>query len=113
MFVICAKEKCENAIVIYQAFVFGFAYDPPVSILTGNLATEVNLIVLDMLEHVIHVATVVEANYTSSLLSGVMRVILYALSVNQSTRALTSYFATQRAMVSKFLLLLFQVCLDK
>ena len=73
----------------------------------GNLATEVNLIVLDMLEHVIHVATVVENNQTA-LLSGVMRVILHALSVNQSTRALTCFFATQRAMVSKFLQLLFQ-----
>lgn len=73
----------------------------------GNLATEVNLIVLDMLEHVIHVAAVVENNQTA-LLSGVMRVVLHALSVNQSTRALTCYFATQRAMVSKFLQILFQ-----
>lgn len=71
----------------------------------GNLATEIAMIVLDALELVVQVATASEMH--NSLLGVVLKVLLHALSRNQSTVALQNFFASQRSLVFKFHNLLF------
>ncbi|XP_016979393.1 dedicator of cytokinesis protein 7 isoform X2 [Drosophila rhopaloa] len=78
----------------------------------GSLATEVALVLLDTLEIIVHVA----ANLYHNLLGTVLKVLLHALSRNQSTLALQNLFASQRALIFKFPNLLFDdetdICAD-
>ncbi|RZF36641.1 hypothetical protein LSTR_LSTR012320 [Laodelphax striatellus] len=71
----------------------------------GGLATEVSFIVLDTLEQIVQVAS--QSDHLQSLLGAVLRVLLHALSRNQSTQVLHNMFATQRSIVFKFPNLLF------
>lgn len=71
----------------------------------GSLATEVCLVILDTLELIIQVATHSEIHH--NLLGVVLKVLLHALSRNQSTLALQNLFATQRSLIFKFHNLLF------
>ncbi|XP_027897371.1 dedicator of cytokinesis protein 7 isoform X1 [Xiphophorus couchianus] len=76
------------------------------SVVDGNLATEVSLIVLDTLE--IIVKTVVASELKESVLGGVLRVILHSMAGNQSALFLQHCFTTQRALVFKFPEMLFE-----
>uniref|UniRef100_A0A8C8SR86 Dedicator of cytokinesis 8 n=1 Tax=Pelusios castaneus TaxID=367368 RepID=A0A8C8SR86_9SAUR len=71
------------------------------ALISGNLATEANLIILDMQENVIQVR-----NY--NLLGGVLKVLVNSLSCDQSTTYLTHCFATLRALIAKSGDLLFE-----
>ncbi|XP_059617297.1 dedicator of cytokinesis protein 7 [Phlebotomus argentipes] len=71
----------------------------------GSLATEVVLVVLDTLELIVQVATSSEIHH--NLLGVVLKVLLHALSRNQSTLALQNLFASQRSLIFKFHNLLF------
>lgn len=71
----------------------------------GTLATEMCLIVLDVLEIIVQVAATSELHHT--LLGTVLRVLLHALARNQSTLALQNLFATQRSLIFKYHNLLF------
>lgn len=71
----------------------------------GNLATEISMIVLDSLELVVQVATASEIH--NNLLGVILKVLLHALSRNQSTVALQNFFSSQRSLVFKFHNLLF------
>lgn len=71
----------------------------------GTLATEMCLIVLDVLEIIVQVAGTSELHHT--LLGTVLRVLLHALARNQSTLALQNLFATQRSLIFKYHNLLF------
>uniref|UniRef100_A0A7N6FKZ0 Dedicator of cytokinesis 6 n=1 Tax=Anabas testudineus TaxID=64144 RepID=A0A7N6FKZ0_ANATE len=77
------------------------------SVVDGNLSTEGSLIVLDTLE--IIVKTVVASELKESVLGGVLRVLLHSMAGNQSALFLQHCFTTQRALVFKFCLKLFQV----
>ncbi|CAG0892792.1 unnamed protein product, partial [Darwinula stevensoni] len=83
-------------------------------ILLGNLSTECNLIILDLLELIISVAG--HSDDLHGLLGLVLKVLLHALACNQSTHTLTNLFATQRTLVFKFPNLLFdeetELCAD-
>ncbi|XP_035223308.1 dedicator of cytokinesis protein 7-like, partial [Stegodyphus dumicola] len=72
----------------------------------GNLAAEVNMIVLDTLELIVQVACHTDA--LQGVLSTVLKVLLHALGSNQSTIVLQNMFATQRSLVYKFPELLFE-----
>ncbi|BFF96110.1 dedicator of cytokinesis protein 6 [Drosophila madeirensis] len=78
----------------------------------GSLATEIALVLLDTLEIIVHVA----ANLHNNLLGSLLKVLLHALSRNQSTLALQNLFASQRALIFKFPNLLFDeetdICAD-
>ncbi|XP_028841094.1 dedicator of cytokinesis protein 7 isoform X2 [Denticeps clupeoides] len=76
------------------------------SVVDGNLATEVSLIVLDTLEVI--VKTVVVSELKESVLGGVLRVLLHSMAGNQSALFLQHCFATQRALVFKFPEMLFE-----
>lgn len=71
----------------------------------GSLATEICLIVLDALELIIQVASISEIH--NNLLGVILKVLLHALSRNQSTLALQNLFASQRSITYKFHNLLF------
>lgn len=71
----------------------------------GTLATEVSLTILDTLELITQVAFNTEVH--TSILSTVMKVLLHALSRNQSVQALQNLFATQRSIIYKSHNLLF------
>lgn len=71
----------------------------------GSLATEICLIILDSLELIIQVATTSEVH--NNLLGVILKVLLHALSRNQSTLALQNLFASQRSLIFKFHNLLF------
>ncbi|XP_075219096.1 dedicator of cytokinesis [Lycorma delicatula] len=71
----------------------------------GSLATEVSFIVLDTLEQIVQVSS--QSDHLQGLLGAVLRVLLHALSRNQSTCVLHNMFATQRSVVFKFPNLLF------
>uniref|UniRef100_A0AAY4CHG2 Dedicator of cytokinesis 6 n=1 Tax=Denticeps clupeoides TaxID=299321 RepID=A0AAY4CHG2_9TELE len=73
------------------------------SVVDGNLATEVSLIVLDTLEVIVKVGLLKE-----SVLGGVLRVLLHSMAGNQSALFLQHCFATQRALVFKFPEMLFE-----
>ncbi|GCB65096.1 hypothetical protein scyTo_0013416, partial [Scyliorhinus torazame] len=76
------------------------------ALVDGNLVTEANLVVLDTLE--IIVQTVMVSESKESVLSGVLKVILHAMTSNQSALFLQHCFATQRALVFKFPEMLFE-----
>uniref|UniRef100_A0A674JM19 Dedicator of cytokinesis 8 n=1 Tax=Terrapene triunguis TaxID=2587831 RepID=A0A674JM19_9SAUR len=74
------------------------------ALISGNLATEANLIILDMQENIIQVRNCTANN----LLGGVLKVLVNSLSCDQSTTYLTHCFATLRALIAKFGDLLFE-----
>ncbi|TMW54842.1 hypothetical protein DOY81_000075 [Sarcophaga bullata] len=80
----------------------------------GSLATEITLVILDCLEIIVQVATNSEMHH--NLLGTVLKVLLHALSRNQSTLALKNLFASQRSLIFKFPNLLFDeetdICAD-
>ncbi|KAL5279484.1 DOCK6 family protein [Megaselia abdita] len=80
----------------------------------GSLATEIVLIILDTLEIIVQVSTNSEIH--NNLLRTVLKVLLHALSRNQSTLALQNLFASQRSLIFKFHNLLFDeetdICAD-
>ncbi|XP_065358004.1 dedicator of cytokinesis protein 7 isoform X2 [Calliphora vicina] len=80
----------------------------------GSLATEITLVILDCLEIIVQVATNSEMHH--NLLSTVLKVLLHALSRNQSTMALKNLFSSQRSLIFKFPNLLFDeetdICAD-
>lgn len=71
----------------------------------GTLATEMCLIVLDSLEIIVQVASTSEIHH--NLLGTVLRVLLHALALNQSTICMQNLFATQRSLIFKYHNLLF------
>uniref|UniRef100_A0A8B9CIW6 Dedicator of cytokinesis 8 n=1 Tax=Anser brachyrhynchus TaxID=132585 RepID=A0A8B9CIW6_9AVES len=68
------------------------------ALISGNLATEANLIILDMQENIIQVGNCRADN----LLGGVLKVLVNSLGCDQSTTYLTHCFATLRALIAKF-----------
>ncbi|CAO2635812.1 Dedicator of cytokinesis protein 6 [Lemmus lemmus] len=76
------------------------------ALVDGNLATEASLVVLDMLEIIVQTVMLSEAR--ESILSAVLKVVLYSLGSAQSALFLQHGLATQRALVSKFPELLFE-----
>ncbi|XP_077861413.1 dedicator of cytokinesis protein 7-like [Saccoglossus kowalevskii] len=74
------------------------------ALLESNLATEVNMIVLDTLELI----TILSCDNLQNLLGSVLRVLLHQLACNQSVVALQNILGTQRALVFKFPELLFE-----
>ncbi|XP_056020103.1 dedicator of cytokinesis protein 7-like isoform X2 [Ostrea edulis] len=70
----------------------------------GSLAAEISMVVLDTLELIIQIARNLE--YVP-LQSHALRILLHSLSLNQSTVVLKNMFATQRALVTRFLDMLF------
>lgn len=73
--------------------------------IAGSLATEITLIILDAIEIIIQVSSTSEMH--NNLLGSVLKVLLHALSRNQSLLALMNLFASQRSFVNKFHNLLF------
>uniref|UniRef100_A0A8C7QFI3 Dedicator of cytokinesis 8 n=1 Tax=Oncorhynchus mykiss TaxID=8022 RepID=A0A8C7QFI3_ONCMY len=76
------------------------------ALISGNLATESNLIVLDLLETIVQAVPL--ADCKESVVGGVLRVLLHCLTCNQSTTFLSHCFSTLRALVVKFGDLLFE-----
>uniref|UniRef100_A0AAQ6A381 Dedicator of cytokinesis 8 n=1 Tax=Amphiprion ocellaris TaxID=80972 RepID=A0AAQ6A381_AMPOC len=76
----------------------------PEALISGNLATESNLIVLDLLETIVQV----RKTLYDSVVGGVLKVLLHSLTCNQSTTFLSHTFSTLRALVVKFGDLLFE-----
>ncbi|KAM6169649.1 dedicator of cytokinesis protein 8 isoform 2-T2 [Rhynchocyon petersi] len=81
------------------------------ALISGNLATEANLIILDMQENIIQASSALD--WKDSLLGGVLRVLVNSLSCDQSTTYLTHCFATLRALIAKFGDLLFEEELEQ
>lgn len=73
--------------------------------IAGSLATEIALIILDTIEIIIQVASASEIH--NNLLGSVLKVLLHALSRNQSVQTLMNLFGSQRSFVNKFHNLLF------
>uniref|UniRef100_A0A8C9VSN1 Dedicator of cytokinesis 8 n=1 Tax=Scleropages formosus TaxID=113540 RepID=A0A8C9VSN1_SCLFO len=76
------------------------------ALISGNLATEANLIVLDLLEIILQGVSMVDCK--DNALGGVLRVLLHCISCNQSTTFLSHCFSTLRALIVKFGDLLFE-----
>ncbi|XP_061674213.1 dedicator of cytokinesis protein 8 [Syngnathoides biaculeatus] len=76
------------------------------ALISGNLATEANLIVLDLLETIVQAVPL--ADCKDSVVGGVLKVLLHSLTCNQSTTFLSHTFSTLRALVVKFCELLFE-----
>uniref|UniRef100_A0A3P8S4G7 Dedicator of cytokinesis 8 n=1 Tax=Amphiprion percula TaxID=161767 RepID=A0A3P8S4G7_AMPPE len=76
------------------------------ALISGNLATESNLIVLDLLETIVQALPL--ADCKDSVVGGVLKVLLHSLTCNQSTTFLSHTFSTLRALVVKFGDLLFE-----
>ncbi|XP_077992756.1 dedicator of cytokinesis protein 7-like isoform X2 [Glandiceps talaboti] len=76
------------------------------ALLESNLATEVNMIVLDTLELIVQV--IMSNENLQTLLGSVLRVLLHQLACNQSIVVLQNILATERALVFKFPELLFE-----
>uniref|UniRef100_A0A3P8VXJ3 Dedicator of cytokinesis 8 n=1 Tax=Cynoglossus semilaevis TaxID=244447 RepID=A0A3P8VXJ3_CYNSE len=76
------------------------------ALISGNLATETNLIVLDLLETIVQAVPLAECK--DSVVGGVLKVLLHSLTCNQSTLFLSHTFSTLRALVVKFGDLLFE-----
>ncbi|KAM9744074.1 dedicator of cytokinesis protein 8 isoform 1-T1 [Menidia menidia] len=76
------------------------------ALISGNLATEANLIVLDLLETIIQAVPLSECK--DSVVGGVLKVLLHSLTCNQSSTFLSHTFSTLRALVVKFGDLLFE-----
>ncbi|XP_034026414.1 dedicator of cytokinesis protein 8 isoform X2 [Thalassophryne amazonica] len=76
------------------------------ALISGNLATEANLIVLDLLETIVQGVPLSECK--DSVVGGVLKVLLHSLTCNQSTTYLSHTFSTLRALVVKFGDMLFE-----
>ncbi|KAH0628292.1 hypothetical protein JD844_009217 [Phrynosoma platyrhinos] len=76
------------------------------ALVSGNLATEANLIILDMQENIIQATSTIDCR--DNLLGGVLKVLVNSLTCDQSTTYLTHCFATLRALIVKFGELLFE-----
>ncbi|XP_060894763.1 dedicator of cytokinesis protein 8 isoform X1 [Labrus mixtus] len=76
------------------------------ALISGNLATEANLVVLDLLETIVQAVPL--ADCKDSVVGGVLKVLLHSLTCNQSTTFLSHTFSTLRALVVKFGDLLFE-----
>uniref|UniRef100_A0A8C2ZY45 Dedicator of cytokinesis 8 n=1 Tax=Cyclopterus lumpus TaxID=8103 RepID=A0A8C2ZY45_CYCLU len=76
------------------------------ALISGNLATESNLIVLDLLETIVQAVPLAECK--DSVVGGVLKVLLHSLTCNQSTTFLSHTFSTLRALVVKFGDLMFE-----
>ncbi|XP_075905606.1 dedicator of cytokinesis protein 8 isoform X1 [Nelusetta ayraudi] len=76
------------------------------ALISGNLATESNLIVLDLLETIIQAVPLAECK--DNVVGSVLKVLLHSLTCNQSTTFLSHTFSTLRALVVKFGDLLFE-----
>ncbi|CAB1320056.1 unnamed protein product [Coregonus sp. 'balchen'] len=76
------------------------------ALISGNLATESNLIVLDLLETIVQAVPL--ADCKDSVVGGVLRVLLHCLTCNQSTTFLSHCFSTLRALIVKFGDMLFE-----
>uniref|UniRef100_A0A670ZX90 Dedicator of cytokinesis 8 n=1 Tax=Pseudonaja textilis TaxID=8673 RepID=A0A670ZX90_PSETE len=76
------------------------------SLISGNLATEANLIILDMQENIIQATLAMDCKV--NIFGGVLKVLINSLSYDQSTTYLTHCFATLRALIVKFGELLFE-----
>uniref|UniRef100_A0A8D2Q3G0 Dedicator of cytokinesis 8 n=1 Tax=Varanus komodoensis TaxID=61221 RepID=A0A8D2Q3G0_VARKO len=70
------------------------------ALISGNLATEANLIILDMLENIIQPTTAMDCR--EHILGSVLKVLVNSLTCDQSTSYLTHCFATIRALIVKF-----------
>ncbi|XP_006881388.1 PREDICTED: dedicator of cytokinesis protein 8 isoform X1 [Elephantulus edwardii] len=81
------------------------------ALISGNLATEANLIILDMQENIIQASSALD--WKDSLLGGVLRVLVNSLSCDQSTTYLTHCFATLRALIARYGDLLFEEELEQ
>ena len=89
------------------------------NILEGNLATEFVLISLDFIDLIVKLIQTNQQNHQNNfifesnsqshlILSNIMRLILNALNLEQSTKSLTNLFTYQRCLVGKFPELLFE-----
>ncbi|KAJ3603775.1 hypothetical protein NHX12_028516 [Muraenolepis orangiensis] len=76
------------------------------AVISGNLATESNLIVLDLLETIVQAVPL--ADCKDNVTGGVLKVLLHCLTCNQSSTFLSHAFSTLRALVIKFGDLLFE-----
>ncbi|XP_056628526.1 dedicator of cytokinesis protein 8 isoform X1 [Triplophysa dalaica] len=76
------------------------------AIICGNLATETNLIVLDLLEMIVQAVPL--ADCKDNVVGGVLKVLLHSLTCNQSNTFLSHCFSTLRALIVKFGDLLFE-----
>ncbi|XP_067927943.1 dedicator of cytokinesis protein 7-like [Watersipora subatra] len=81
-------------------------YSEPDFVVLGHLASEVSMTALDTLELIIQI--IQSQDSLQNLLTGVLRVLLQCLAVNQSSYVLQHVFATQRALVTKYRELLFE-----
>uniref|UniRef100_UPI00398F3272 dedicator of cytokinesis protein 8 isoform X2 n=1 Tax=Pristiophorus japonicus TaxID=55135 RepID=UPI00398F3272 len=76
------------------------------ALVSGNLVTEANLIILDMLEIIIQAISVSDCK--DSVLGSVLKVLLHSLGCNQSSYYLMHCFGTLRALMAKYADLLFE-----
>ncbi|XP_056378742.1 dedicator of cytokinesis protein 8 isoform X2 [Hyla sarda] len=76
------------------------------AIMCGNLATEANLIILDVLETMIQVNLSVDCK--DNLLGGILKVLVHSLSTNQSNTYLCHCFSSIRLLIIKFGDILFE-----
>uniref|UniRef100_A0A8C6PNT8 Dedicator of cytokinesis 8 n=1 Tax=Nothobranchius furzeri TaxID=105023 RepID=A0A8C6PNT8_NOTFU len=76
------------------------------ALISGNLATETNLIVLDLLETIIQAVPL--ADCKDSVVGAALKVLLHSLTCNQSSTFLLHTFSTLRSLVIKFGDLLFE-----
>eukprot|EP00064_Thunnus_orientalis_P003144 superscaffoldBa00000249_g3153 len=76
------------------------------ALISGNLATETNLIILDLLETIVQAVPLAECK--DSVVGGVLKVLLHSLTCSQSSTFLSHTFSTFRALVVKFGDLLFE-----
>ncbi|CAL8344956.1 unnamed protein product [Lota lota] len=76
------------------------------AVISGNLATESNLIVLDLLETIVQAVPLSDCK--DNVTGGVLKVLLHCLTCNQSSTFLSHAFSTLRALLIKFGDLLFE-----
>ncbi|XP_076859733.1 dedicator of cytokinesis protein 8 isoform X2 [Brachyhypopomus gauderio] len=70
------------------------------AVISGNLATEANLIVLDLLEIILQAVSLGDCK--DNAVGGALRVLLHSLTCNQSSTYLSHCFSTIRALIVKF-----------
>ncbi|KAG8455210.1 hypothetical protein GDO86_001415 [Hymenochirus boettgeri] len=70
------------------------------AIMCRSLATEANLIILDILEVIIQTSQSIDCK--DNLLGGVLKVLVHSLSTNQSNTFLSHCFSTVRLLIIKF-----------
>ncbi|XP_075453556.1 dedicator of cytokinesis protein 8 isoform X2 [Ascaphus truei] len=76
------------------------------AIMCGNLATEANLIILDVMEIIIQANSSMDCK--DNLLGGILKTLVHSLSSNQSNTYLFHCFATIRVLIAKFGDILFE-----